>query len=495
MLRQGLQQRMLQKLSPQQIQLMKLLQIPAIALEQRIKEELQENPALEEGLDADEDFNEQEELDYEDSDNDLVSNDDIDSGDSDPIDDSAIKNAEDYFDDVAYYKLNANNKSADDERTESPIALSTSFQDGLYAQLYSCNFDEQQYFIAEYILGNMDDDGYIRRPLSSIIDDLAFSQNIMCEEQELLDILKVIQTFEPIGVGARDLQECLLIQLDRKNGAAVEMAKIIIRDYMEEFSKKHYDKILKHLDLTDVQLKDAISEVLKLNPKPGDSLQDGVKSAEHVIPDFIITNNDGVLELSLNAKNAPDLKISRAYVDMMETYSKDKRRSQTAKEAANFVKQKIESAKWFIDAINQRQQTLFTTMSAIMKYQYDYFLEGDETKLKPMILKDIADTIGLDISTVSRVANSKYVQTHFGTLLLKSFFSEAMHTDTGEEVSSREVKKILSDSIAAENKKKPITDEALAKVLQNKGYEIARRTVAKYREQLNIPVARMRKEL
>jgi len=490
MLKQHLQQKLLQKLSPQQIQLMKLLQVPAIALEQRIKEELQDNPALEEGVD---------DYESEDSYEDDEFTNDSDSGDDDYDGDG---NSQDYVDiddyiqdeDVPYYKLNANNKGADEERTEMPIVLSSTFHDLLSSQLSTYDLDDKQLIIAEYILGNIDDDGYIRRPLQSISDDMAFSQNVFCEEEEILEVLKVIQTFEPRGVGARDLQECLLIQLHYKTSESALIAKKIIKEYMDEFSKKHYDKIARHFGLSDQELKDAIAEILKLNPRPGDSMQDGQKSQVQIIPDFIIQNNDGVLELSMSSKNAPDLKVSSSYVEMMDYYSKDKK-SKSAKEAANFVKQKIDSAKWFIEAINQRHQTLYVTMLAIMEYQHEYFLEGDETKLKPMILKDIADQVGLDISTVSRVANSKYVQTHFGTYSLKSFFSEAMHTDAGEEVSSREVKKILSDAIASEDKRKPITDEALAQILNDKGYEIARRTVAKYREQLNIPVARMRKAL
>jgi RNA polymerase sigma-54 factor len=495
MLSQSLHQKLLQKLSPQQIQLMKLLQVPTIALEQRIKEELQENPALEEGAEDEE---------FEDQNQDEFSDDDTD-GDREEVEDTGPSDSQDFIDlddyitdeDVPYYKLNSNNKG-DEEKTEMPIVVSKTFHDLMFAQLDTCGLNDRDYMIAEYLLGNIDDDGYLRRPIRSIVDDLAFSQNVICTENEMIAILKTIQTFDPAGVGARDLQECLLIQLNRKNQAhqTIQIAKSVIKNYMEEFSKKHYDKIAKHLGLDENTLKEVIHEILRLNPRPGDSMQESQKSEVHIVPDFIIFNNEGSLELTLNSKNAPDLRISRTYINMLEDYSRERaRKDKSMKEAAMFVKQKIEAAKWFIDAISQRQQTLYTTMSAIMHFQHEYFLEGDETKLKPMILKDIADRIGLDISTVSRVANSKYVQTPFGTFLLKSFFSEGLQTESGEEVSSREVKKILTDCIAVENKKKPITDDALAKILKEKGYAIARRTVAKYREQLNIPVARLRKEL
>jgi RNA polymerase sigma-54 factor len=493
MLSQSLHQKLLQKLSPQQIQLMKLLQVPTIALEQRIKEELQENPALEEGMEEE----------YEESQDELNNSEE---GEEDSEEMEVSTSSDDYIDiddyitdeDVPYYKMSANNKG-DDDRSDIPIVVSRTFQDNLLAQLDTAGLEEKEYMIAEYLLGNIDDDGYLRRPIKSIVDDLAFSQNVFSSEAELIKILKVIQTFDPAGVGARDLQECLLIQLNRKNtgNPVIKIAKEVIKNHMDEFSKKHYDKIAKHLNLNEAELKEVIHEILKLNPRPGDSMNDNQKSQVHIVPDFIISNSEGSLELTLNSKNAPDLRISKTYLNMLEEYGREKgkKADRSSKEAAMFVKQKIEAAKWFIDAISQRQQTLYTTMSAIMEFQKEYFQEGDETKLKPMILKDIADMIGLDISTVSRVANSKYVQTPFGTFLLKSFFSEGLQTESGEEVSSREVKKILSECIAIENKKKPITDDALAKILKEKGYAIARRTVAKYREQLNIPVARLRKEL
>jgi RNA polymerase sigma-54 factor len=360
------------------------------------------------------------------------------------------------------------------------------------------NLDPRQYQIAEYLIGNLDEDGYLRRELFAISDDMAFSQNLLADEKELEELLLEIQQLDPPGVGARDLQECLLIQLKRKEYQTVELktAAMILRDCMDEFSKKHYDKVAKKLELTDEELRDGIKEILRLNPRPGNSLSDSPKSTQHIIPDFILINNDGVLELSLNSRNAPDLRISRTYQDMLEHYSKSKKiNDKEQKEAVMFVKQKIDSARWFIDAIRQRQTTLMLTMQAILDYQLEYFQAGDETKLRPMILKDIAERVGLDISTISRVANSKYIQTSYGTLLLKSFFSESLSTDTGEEVSTREVKKILEDAIGAEDKQKPVTDDKLAKILKDKGYNIARRTVAKYREQLNIPVARLRKEI
>ena len=490
MLKQTLQQKLLQKLSPQQIQLMKLLQVPTAALEQRIKEELEINPALEEGPGEEEDSNENSEDDN--SDLDLDRNEETENRDESDFDIS------DYLqDDEPYYKLNANNTSPDEERTEVPLSVGNTFHELLLSQLGMVDFDDHHYLIASYILGSLDDDGYLRREVRAMVDDLAFSQNITTTEQEITEILKVIQTFDPPGVGARNLQECLLIQLDRKkeSGHDVDIPEKIIRDYMDEFSRKHYEKIEKSLGLTPDTLKQAIHEIVHLNPRPGGTYADDVRASQQVVPDFIITNIDGELELSLNARNAPELRISRQYSEMLDHYSKTAKTDKSGKEALMFVKQKLDAAKWFIDAIRQRQITLIRTMDAIMNYQKEYFLEGDEKLLRPMILKDIADLVGLDISTISRVANSKYVQTPFGTFLLKSFFSEALSTESGEEVSSREVKKILSDYISNENKKKPLPDEQLMKLLNEKGYNIARRTVAKYREQMGIPVARLRKEL
>ncbi len=484
MLKQVQTQKLLQKLSPQQIQLMKLLQLPTIALEQRIKEEMELNPALEEGAETDEETNDFEEENYDDAPKDEESQ----------RDDFSIS---DYMDDDegASYKLKANNVSPDEERKEIPFSVGFSFQDMLESQLGLKDLDDHEYQIADYLIGNLDDDGYLRRDLGSIVDDIAFSQNITTTDAELETLLKVIQEFDPAGVGARDLRECLLIQLYRRTPRThiVELATKVVDEQMEEFSKKHYDKILKKLEMDDDTLKDVIHEILKLNPRPGNSMADGQKSFQQVIADFTITNEDGELLLTLNSRNAPELRVNKTYSQMLEQYSKEKNKS--GKEASMFVKQKLDGAKWFIDAIQQRNQTLLYTMNAIMEYQKEYFLEGDETRLKPMILKDIAEKVGLDISTVSRVANSKYVQTSFGTFLLKSFFSESLSTDSGEEVSTREVKKILKDCIEAESKKKPLTDDKLTKILKEKGYNIARRTIAKYREQLDIPVARLRKEL
>ncbi|MFN5325452.1 MAG: RNA polymerase factor sigma-54 [Bacteroidota bacterium] len=490
MLKQSLQQKLLQKLSPQQIQLMKLLQVPTMALEQRIKEELEINPALEEGPQDDQDEGDERDEDLEASDNSM---DDQDGG-GEERDDFDIS---DYIqDDEPDYKTKSNNSGPDEERTEIPIVSGNSSQEILLSQLGLCDFDDKQYLIATHLIGSLDEDGYLRRDLSSLCDDLAFSQGVEAKAEEVEEVLHVIQTFDPAGIGARDLRECLMLQLVRKDPRkeSVRNAMAILDQYMDEFSKKHYDKIEKAMELDDEHLRDAISEILHLNPRPGGSFADDSRSSQHIIPDFIINNNDGVLELSLNSRNAPDLRISRQYTKMLAEYSKESN-SRAGREAVAFVKQKLDAAKWFIDAIRQRQITLIRTMDAIMNYQKDYFSEGDEKKLRPMILKDIAEIVQLDISTVSRVANSKYVQTPFGTFLLKTFFSEALSTDSGEEVSSREVKKILSDAIGAEDKRKPLPDEKLMEILNQKGYNIARRTVAKYREQLGIPVARLRKEL
>ncbi len=486
MLRQVQSQKLLQKLSPQQIQLMKLLQLPTIALEQRIKEEMEINPALEEGVETDDEpkdeFDNDEE--YEETAKD----------DANQREDFSLS---DYMDDDegASYKLKANNISPDEERKDIPFSVGISFQDMLESQLGMKDLDDREYQVALHLIGNLDDDGYLRRELSSIVDDIAFSQNITTTEEELNELLKVIQDFEPAGIGARDLQECLLIQLRRISvqNMIVELATEVVEKQMDEFSKKHYDKISKKLEIDDETLKEVIQEILKLNPRPGNSMADGQKSHQQVIADFMIVNEDGQLILTLNSRNSPDLKVSKEYAQMLEEYSKSKDKS--SKEASMFVKQKLEGAKWFIDALQQRSYTLLYSMNAIMEYQKDYFLTGDETQLKPMILKDIAEKVNLDISTISRVANSKYVQTPFGTFLLKSFFSESLSTDSGEEVSTREVKKILEECIAAEDKKKPLTDDKLTKILKEKGYNIARRTIAKYREQLEIPVARLRKEL
>ena len=490
MLKQSLQQKLLQKLSPQQIQFIKLLQIPTVMLDSRIKEELEENPALEDGsLSNAEEISEYSTLD-DDQPNDVK---------EEANEQQDEFNIDDYLQDDDQddgYRMMQDNDSDDEEKKEMPIAVSSSFHEMLQAQLSMCVMGDHEFMVAQQILGSLDDDGYLRRPITALVDDLAFSQNIFTNEQEILHLLEIIQSFDPAGVGARDLQECLLLQLKRKDQGSknVKNAIIIVRDYLDEFTKKHYDKLERSMSITSEELKAAVQDILKLNPKPGNSFADNSKQLQ-VIPDFIINKNDQFLILTLNSKNAPELRVSRSYQEMFQTYDKAVDKDKKMKEAVQFVKQKLDSAKWFIDAIKQRQQTLIKTMNAIMNYQYDYFLTGDERKLRPMILKDIADQVQMDISTVSRVANSKYVQTEFGTFLLKSFFSEGIQMEGGEEVSNREVKKILEECIGKEDKKHPLADEKLAEILKENGYNIARRTVAKYREQLNIPVARLRKEL
>lgn len=482
-LKQHLAQKLEQRLSPQQIQLMKLLQVPTMELDQRIKQEIEENPALEEGAEVNED----------EYDNDDDFDDDYDS-DSDDQD----FDISDYIDEEGSdYKTKANNHSKDDEERVIPLSGEQSFQEKLTEQLHLLYLDDHQFMIADTLIGNLDESGYLNREIEAIVDDLAFSANVMTDEKEVEGVLMIIQELDPAGVGARDLQECLLIQIRRKQDGDITRytAKIILEEFFEEFTRKHYDKIAKKLEIEDEDLKEAIDEILKLNPKPGGSMIESAKNYQQIIPDFMITEFEGRLELTLNGRNAPDLKVSREYEMMLRTYAEGAKTSKSDKDALMFVKQKLDGAKWFIDAIKQRQNTLLFTMDAIMNYQREYFLTGDETNLRPMILKDIAEIVGLDISTISRVANSKYVQTGYGIFALKYFFSESLSTDSGEEVSTREVKKILSEAIEGEQKKKPLTDERLMDLLKEKGYNIARRTVAKYREQLNIPVARLRKEL
>ncbi len=486
MLKQRLQQKLLQKLSPQQIQMIKLLEIPAIRLEQRIKKELEENPVLEEG--ADESIDKQE--------------------DDEVIDDTFEDNTEEFSlsdyldeDDTPSYRLSSTNYSKDDARNvEIPFSVGSSFHEHMKSQMGLQSLTGKEEELARYIMGNIDEDGYLRRKLESIVDDLAFSQNIEATEEELLFILRIVQDFDPPGVGARDLQECLLIQIERKdqNDPIKKRAREVLKYHFQEFTKKHYEKIKERMNLDDGELKEAIDEILKLNPKPGGSINDPHnKSFHQIVPDFVLENRDGKLELLLNSKNVPDLRVSRTYAEMLKSFKakKKEKHSTNEREAISFVKQKLDSAKWFIDAIRQRQATLLITMNAILSYQEEYFIEGDETKLRPMILKDIAEMTGMDISTISRVANSKYIQTHFGIFSLKYFFSEGMQKESGEEVSTREIKTILTECINNENKKKPLNDEKLAEILKEKGYLIARRTVAKYREQLGISVARLRKEL
>lgn len=480
----SLQQKLLQKLSPQQIQVIKLLEIPTIQLEQRIKKELEENPVLELELDSPTLENDNETRD------DAVDND---------IDNEEFT-VDDYYneeDEIPSYKLNANNYSKDDKYVDIPFSVGTTFHENLYEQLGVIQLSDEDLQLAEYVIGNIDDDGYLRRDLSAICDDLAFNMNLNVSEEQLKNVLKIIQDFDPPGVGARDLRECLILQLSRKSGSSFTLAKLIVKDYFQEFTKKHYEKIQRKLELTDEELKSGIDQVLKLNPKPGSSYSNPLnKSNQHIVPDFILENVDGELSLSLNQRNVPELKINDTYLGMLQALNENhKQRKQSQKDALLFVKQKLDSAKWFIDALQQRQTTLLLTMSEIINFQKEFFLEGDETKLRPMILKDIAERTKLDISTISRVSNSKYIQAHFGIYSLKYFFSEGLQKDDGEEVSTREIKKILHDCIDAEDKHKPLTDEKLAQILKEKSYNIARRTVAKYREQLDIPVARLRKEL
>lgn len=473
-----LQQKLLQKLSPQQILLMKLLQIPSIGLDQRIKQEIEENPALEDDSpdNLEESISEKEEGSEKENDDEFDITDYVDE------------------DEIPDYKTRSNNYAEDDKKT-IPFAAGLTFHELLTDQIDHQGFSEKQIEIAKTIIGNIDDSGYLERDVEAMVDDLAFTQNITVTTKEILEVLSVIQSFDPIGVGARNLQECLLIQLKRKDtdNESVALAIKIIDKHFDAFAKRHYDKIIKKVQIEEEQLKQAIDEILKLNPKPGNSLSETTKINHYIIPDFVISNNENELELELNSRNAPELRLSKTYKDMLTSYSVNQNKKN--KDAFMFVKQKVDSAKWFIDAIKQRQHTLYITMKTIMDYQYAYFLSGEEVDLRPMILKDIAEKVGLDISTISRVANSKYVQTPFGTILLKKLFSESLKTDSGVDVSTIEVKKILSNSIEAEDKTKPVTDEQLTEIMKEKGYVIARRTVAKYREQLNIPVARLRKEL
>ncbi|GAA4300823.1 RNA polymerase factor sigma-54 [Compostibacter hankyongensis] len=495
MMRQTQQQKLLQKLSPQQIQLMKLLQVPTANLEERIKEEMEENPALEYGDEKhEEEHNEEDPYTAEENGEDF----EPDGSEEEYGNIDISEYIAEGDDDIADYRLRDENYSADQEEKRTiPIRVEDTFHDLLGDQLAMLNLDERQRKIAQQIIGSIDDDGYLRRDVEAIVDDLAFSQNISSNAAEISELIQRIQEFDPPGVCCADLQECLLLQLKRKPQDDVNVinARRVISEYFDEFTKKHYEKIQRGMGLDDEALKAAISEIIRLNPRPGSNYNQASKAESYIVPDFIIFNNNGVLELSLNAKNAPDLRISEGYREMLKDYDRGSKKDKRQKEAVLFIKQKIDAAKWFIDAIKQRQHTLLSTMETIMQYQEEFFLTGDDTTLKPMILKDIADRTGLDISTVSRVANSKYAQTEFGTYKLKYFFSESLSTESGEEVSTREVKKILTDLIEHENKRKPLSDESLTKLLQEKGYNIARRTVAKYREQLNISVARLRKEL
>ena len=475
-MKQYLKLKLSQKLSPQQIQLMKLIQLPTLDFEQKIQREIEENPALEQGNNSQDDNKKEDQDDYSDTD-------DI--------------NVDDYlnYDDTPAYKLSTNNSGKAEDKN-IPFSAGISFTQHLLSQLKPISLSEKKMKIAEFLVGSIDESGYIRLSIDEIIDDLAFTQNVFVAENELLDVLRIVQDFEPAGVGALNLQDCLIIQLKRKKRTKyVDLSIDIIENSFEQFSKKHFEKLMNKYSINETELKKIITIISKLNPKPGGSYSGGGKPIEQVIPDFKISIENNELILELNYRNSPVLNISRDYDEMLKGYKLEKNKSKSQKEAIQFIKQKLDSAKWFIDAVKQRQQTLMITMQAIMNYQREYFLTGDERKIKPMILKDIANEIGMDISTISRVANSKYVDTPYGTKLLKEFFSESMKTTSGEEISTIEIKKILEKIILNENKRKPETDERLVKILKEKGYKIARRTVAKYREQLNIPVARLRKEI
>ena len=483
MLKQSLHYKLLQKLSPQQIQLMKLIQLPTQAFEEKLNQEIEENPALESGKEEQENLDSNEESEYDDNDSETIETD---------------INIDDYLsdDETPSYKLQSNNYSDSDEDKHIPYASGTSFNQHLKTQLNTFRLSDNERQIAEFLVGSIDESGYIRRSIEDIVDDLAFTANVMTTEEEVTKMLHAVHELDPAGVGARSLEECLLIQLKRKEqNEQRNLAITILENAFDHFVKKHYKKLLQKFDITKEQLKEAIKEVEKLNPKPGGSYAGSNKIVEQIVPDFSIRIIEGKLELNLNSRNAPELHISSEYNNMLKGYKETKEKSKSQKDAVMFIKQKLDAAKWFIDAIKQRQQTLMVTMNAIMHRQQEYFLTGDERKLKPMILKDIADTIHMDISTVSRVANSKYVDTPYGTKLIKEFFSESMKNDQGEDISTKEIKKILQTVIEEEDKKKPLTDDKLSAILKEKGYLIARRTVAKYREQLDIPVARLRKKI
>jgi len=505
MLNQSLQQGMQQKLSPLQIQMMKLLEIPTTQLEQRIKEEIEVNPVLEVDTDQPQIGDDGEPAEPTDNSEEQQTEEDRER-------DATIEEYLGNDDDMPSYRTQTNNYSPDDEKNEIPISDGISFYEHLEEQIGLHNITEDEKEIARYIIGNIDEDGYLRRRTDEIADDISFATNTDVDPKKVETVLKKVQQFDPPGIGARDLRECLMMQLlligasDEETDPTlapdpvVQVAYNIIDRCFEEFTKKHYDKIIKKLHLDDEdELKEAIDIILHLNPKPGSGYSGAgaaVKAAQHIVPDFIIEYEDNKLTFRLNSRNEPQLKISSTYTDMLEEYSRNKaNQTKEQKDAVVFVKQKLDSAKWFIDAIKQRRNTLSLVMEAIMNYQGDYFIDGDESKLRPMILKDIAELTNLDASTISRVSNSKYVQTPFGVYPLKYFFSEGIQSSDGEDVSSREVKKILEESIAAEDKKKPLTDDKLVEILAAKSFNIARRTIAKYREQLGIPVARLRKQL
>tara|TARA_B110000503_G_scaffold67357_2_gene105573 strand:- start:5384 stop:6847 length:1464 start_codon:yes stop_codon:yes gene_type:complete len=487
MLKQYLQYKLSQKLSPQQIQLMKLIQLPTQAFEQRLRQELEDNPALEPGKEIVEDTEDIYEDNYEEDfkeDNEHIDAEDI--------------NIDEYLsdDEIPDYRTQTNNYSEDQDDKVIPYAAATTFYQHLLAQLQQQFIAEEDWAIAAFLIGSIDETGYIRRPIPDLVDDLAFTENLYTDESQVKKVLRSVQQLDPAGVGATSLQECLLLQLERKTPTkAIQLAQDILKRSFEAFSKKHYDKLILKYNLSENDLKEALLAIEKLNPKPGSAFSDGAKIISHIVPDFSLKIVDGELELLLNGRNAPELHISRSYNNMLAGYKETKQKTSAQKETVSFIKQKLDAAKWFIEAIKQRQQTLYLTMGAIIDFQEAYFLSGDERKLKPMILKDIADLIDMDISTVSRVANSKYIDTPYGTKLVKSYFSEGMKNEKGEDVSTREIKKIVEQLIKKEDKRKPLTDDKLALILKEKGYPIARRTVAKYREQLELPVARLRKEI
>ncbi|MGA0987046.1 MAG: RNA polymerase factor sigma-54 [Flavobacteriaceae bacterium] len=480
MLKQQLQLKLSQKLSPQQIQLMKLIQLPTLAFEERLKQEIEENPALEQGKES----VETDEL-YEDQD--------------DPWDEQENEtlDLEEYLsdDDVPDYKTTDSNYPEESKDHQIPYAAGTSFHQHLISQLGTFEISESTYLIAEYLIGSLDESGYLRRPEEDLIDDMAFHMNLMVAPEELIDSLRIVQQLDPAGVGARNIAECLRLQLERQSASeARDLAMTIIQDSFDLFSKKHFEKLQTKHKASEELLKVALTKIEKLNPKPGASFANQSKTSTYIIPDFTIRIEEDQIDVLLNARNAPELHVSKSYQELIRAYQEGKP-SKEQKETVQFVKQKLDSAKWFIDAIKQRQNTLLITMNAIVQHQRSYFLSGDERDIKPMILKDIAEAIGMDVSTVSRVANSKYADTPYGTKLLKTFFSDAMTNEEGETVSTRQIKSLVRDLIDAEDKKAPLTDDQIGKVLKEKGFRVARRTVAKYREQLDLPVARLRRSL
>ena len=480
MLKQQLQIKLSQKLSPQQIQLMKMIQLSTLELEQKIESEMGENPALESGMEKQ--SSENQESNFEEGEKIEADEIDIDQYLSD--------------DEIPSYKLYSNNYSSDDQERTIPVSGGISFHQHLSQQVGNLILSEDEFQIAEFIIGSIDESGYLRRSTDELIDDLAFTQNIIVTEEQIEKILRSVQTLDPPGVGARSLKECLQLQLEKKKKDRPEVGHSlkIIKNHFDHFSHKHYSKLQERVGINKEELKTALDLISKLNPKPGGALS-SINQNTHIVPDFILTIEDGELHVALNQRNAPQLRVSNAYKDMLSGYSEAPSKSKSQQEAVQFIKQKLDAAKWFIDAIKQRHQTLTLTINAILDHQREFFLTGDERKLRPMILKDIAEKVDMDISTISRVANSKYIDTPYGVKLLKTFFSEGLKNDEGEDVSTIEIKKILEQFIAEESKKKPLTDQTLSEMMKEKGYIVARRTIAKYREQLDIPVARMRREL